>query len=218
MTAQLNRRKRILVADNSITIQKLVHLSFAELNYEVLTASDGPDALSKAKTLRPEIVLADCKLDQMDGVAVCENIRKEKSLSKTRIILMKGKDDTSFEARIKSVKLDAILMKPFDSKSLIKIVEDFDEMEEQTVTTVVEKKLNDPSEETSTLVKKEDTQTLVLEKSERTLAPILTTETNASNDLEKIGEKEIREWIEKNLPAIAERLVKEEILRASQSS
>jgi CheY-like chemotaxis protein len=55
----MTQKKRVLIADNSISTQKLVQLTLAEMEFEVVVASDGLDALSKARTLKPAWVFAD---------------------------------------------------------------------------------------------------------------------------------------------------------------
>jgi len=116
------RKKKVLIADDSITIQKLVHLSLAPNNFEVITASDGLYAYQKVKTLRPDLLLADANLRQLDGFDLIEKVRAETPLAKTRVVLLRGTLVKDKEKRLKGLPADEILMKPFDSKALLELV------------------------------------------------------------------------------------------------
>jgi len=128
-----SRKRRILVADDSITIQKLVNLSLADTDFEVITCLDGYDANLKAKRLRPELVLIDEQLREISGVELCENIRQDPSLLNTKVILMRAKGAGGDEASIKNSPADMILDKPFDSKILLNSINQLIHEDESTV-------------------------------------------------------------------------------------
>jgi DNA-binding response OmpR family regulator len=237
-------KTRILIADNSLSIQKLVHLTFAEKEFEVVTASDGSDALTKARTLLPAFILADCYLDIIDGPSLVNEVRREKKLEGCQVVLLKMETDSSKDAEIREAKPAAILTKPFDAKGLLKIISDLEEevgsinAEEVTVTLRQSVELDD--EKTTTLVEptlkqkrleeiaaavaqdtiaqdavdgSEDPTPVVPISQMKTRQVSAAVEAPAAVDYSHIAETEIRKWIENHLPAIAERLIKDEISR-----
>jgi len=110
---------RILLADKSITIQKVVEMLFSGRDYEVLCVSDGETALTEAARVVPDVVLADVDLPRVDGYTLSANFRKTPALAQTPVILMMSRDDV-FDAN--KGKLSGILdhiAKPFESQELI---------------------------------------------------------------------------------------------------
>jgi DNA-binding response OmpR family regulator len=227
--AQRSRKQKILVADESITIQKLVHLTFAGTSYEIVVASDGHDAFTKAKRLKPDFVLADCRLRELDGLKLCEAIRKESTLSGTKVILMKSAADKVSSTQSIEAGADDLLAKPFDSKGLTRIIEKFSQDEESTVVKKLEAIADEVTREavgSSQVDASEEptkTERVSPEKSEVSVTAVSdspfrsrTEETFDTSAFNQMAETQIKDWIEKNLPSIAERLIKEEIARLSQ--
>jgi CheY-like chemotaxis protein len=68
-------RKRILVADGSMTIRTLICTFLAAKNVEVCEAVDGLDAVEKAKTLKPDLILLDFSMPPVDGVAAASILK-----------------------------------------------------------------------------------------------------------------------------------------------
>lgn len=122
------KKRRVLVADDSITIQKLVNLTLAGTDFEVITALDGYDASMKVKRMKPEVVLIDAELREVSGADLCRTIKEEGDLDETKIILMRG-NITSDEAA--EIQADVTLDKPFDSKLLLNAINNL-MMEEET--------------------------------------------------------------------------------------
>lgn len=145
------RKRKVLVADESITIQKLVHLGLASGQFEVITCADGQDAFLKVKSMKPDLVLADCNLRQLDGFDLVEKIRGDSSLTATKTVLMKGQIPKGKEDRLKNVVTDEILSKPFDAKTLLDLVHKLLLDEESTL---VKKPIDKPMDEEITPIVK----------------------------------------------------------------
>ena len=79
-------RKKLLLADDSITIQKVVELTFPSDEFEVVTAGNGRLAVDKALAFLPDIVLCDVIMPQLDGYQVCEALRASAQLSSVPIL------------------------------------------------------------------------------------------------------------------------------------
>jgi CheY-like chemotaxis protein len=118
----------ILLADKSITIQKIVELTFTEDQFEVKCVSDGQAALDLIPQIRPDIVLADISLPLKTGYEVCSAIRTDPayaSFSQVPVILLAGIYETMDEERakqvaerVKEVGANDLLSKPFDPQLL----------------------------------------------------------------------------------------------------
>lgn len=152
-----SRKRKVLVADESITIQKLVHLGLASTQFEVITAADGQDAFLKVKSMKPDLILADCNLRQLDGFDLVEKIRNDSTLLNTKTILMKGTIGSEKEARLKNSLSDEVLVKPFDARTLLQTVSKLLLDEESTLKSAA-------SEEVTPIVKIKDNKVELLNK------------------------------------------------------
>jgi CheY-like chemotaxis protein len=110
---------KILLADKSITIQKVVEMLFSGKEYEVQCVSDGETALSEAARINPDVVLADIDLPRVDGYTFSARLRKAPALTKTPVILMMSRDDVYDEAKGRQAMITDHIAKPFESQELI---------------------------------------------------------------------------------------------------
>jgi len=117
------KTSRVLVADDSITIQKLVNLTFASTAYEVIAAADGHDALMKIRSLKPEVVFLAAELPQVDGFKICEMLRKDSAFEGIKVVILRTSAQKDATARAKGAGADDVLLKPFDSQLLLRTVE-----------------------------------------------------------------------------------------------
>ncbi len=105
----------LLLADDSVTIQKVINLTFADEGYEVIAVSDGDSALEKVYEKAPDIVLADVNMPGLTGYQLCERIKSSHDLSETPVILLVGSFEPFDEAEARRVGADDVLTKPFHS-------------------------------------------------------------------------------------------------------
>lgn len=110
---------KILLADKSITIQKVVEMLFSGREYEVSCASDGETALNEAGRTLPDVVLADVDLPRIDGYSFSERLKQVPALAQTPVILMLSRDDVFDEAKAKRAGIVDNIAKPFESQDLI---------------------------------------------------------------------------------------------------
>lgn len=83
-------RKKILIVDDNTGLLKLLSLAVKDAGYNVATADTGPEALAKARTFKPDLLILDLILPEMDGFAVCETLRRDYSFSHMPIIMLTG--------------------------------------------------------------------------------------------------------------------------------
>jgi CheY-like chemotaxis protein len=114
--------KTLLLADDSITIQKVVGISFANEDIELVTVDNGTDAVSRAREVRPDIVLADVVMPGLTGYEVCEAIKADPELSGTPVLLLTGTFETFDEARAAQAGADGHITKPFEAQALVDCV------------------------------------------------------------------------------------------------
>ena len=114
--------KRILVADDSVTIQKVIALTFADEPFEVKSVGTGSEALELVKTWKPDIVLADVIMPQMNGYELCKAVKQLEEASPVPVLLLAGTFEAFDEEEAKSVGADDFITKPFESGELIEKV------------------------------------------------------------------------------------------------
>jgi CheY-like chemotaxis protein len=115
--------KKILLADDSLTIQKVVELTFSDSGYELVCVSNGQKALERIQQDRPDLVLADVVMPEKNGYEVCEAIKSNPATARIPVILLSGTFEPFDRERAERIGADAIVSKPFDSQQLIAQVE-----------------------------------------------------------------------------------------------
>jgi|WetSurMetagenome_2_1015567.scaffolds.fasta_scaffold09260_2 CheY-like chemotaxis protein len=114
---------RLLVADDSVTIHKIVKLTFASEDVEVETETNGDSLLDKVRSGEPDLILLDVFMPGCSGYEICERIKDDPDLSHIPVILMAGAFERFDEMEAARAKADAHLLKPFDTAELIKLVQ-----------------------------------------------------------------------------------------------
>ncbi|HCF61878.1 MAG TPA: hypothetical protein DFS52_28260, partial [Myxococcales bacterium] len=111
--------KKLLLADDSITIQKVVAITFASEDYAITAVDNGEDAVAKARELLPDVVLADVVMPKRNGYEVCEAIKSDPALQHIPVLLLAGTFEAFDEGRARAAMADGHIQKPFESQALI---------------------------------------------------------------------------------------------------
>jgi CheY-like chemotaxis protein len=114
--------KTLLLADDSVVIQKLVGLSFANEDVEIVTTDNGDDAVVKAREIRPDVVLADVVMPGKSGYEVCEAIKQDPALAQIPVLLLTGTFEAFDEARATAAGANGQITKPFEAQALVERV------------------------------------------------------------------------------------------------
>jgi CheY-like chemotaxis protein len=114
--------KTLLLADDSVTIQKVVGLSFANEDVSLVTVDNGDDAIARARSLRPDVVLADVVMPGKNGYEVCEAIKGDPALRHIPVLLLTGTFEAFDEERARRVGADGHITKPFEAQALVDTV------------------------------------------------------------------------------------------------
>lgn len=110
---------RILVADDSVTIQKVVELTFSKEDFTLIQARNGEEALRKAKEVRPDLILLDLVMPDKNGYDVCIALRADPMLRAVPIILLAGTFESFDQQRGTQAGANDFVTKPFESQVLI---------------------------------------------------------------------------------------------------
>ncbi len=116
--------KKILLADDSITIQKVIELTFSDEDFEVVTVGNGRLAVERLDEVRPDIVLCDIIMPEKDGYEVCDFVKKHATHGHVPVLLLTGAFEPFDQERAARVGCDGFLAKPFEPQSLISKVKD----------------------------------------------------------------------------------------------
>ncbi len=114
--------KTILLADDSVTIQKVVELTFMDGDYQVVAVSDGLSAVEKLQEVRPDLVIADIHMPGTNGYDVCRQAKA--AMPEVPVLLLVGTFEPFDEEQASSAGADGHLKKPFDSQVLLARVEE----------------------------------------------------------------------------------------------
>lgn len=108
-------KRKLLLADDSITIQKVVNLTFADEGIEVIAVGDGDSALRKFDEFIPDLVMADVNMPGKSGYEVCRLIKNTDETRNIPVILLVGSFEPFDETEAKEAGADDFLTKPFQS-------------------------------------------------------------------------------------------------------
>jgi CheY-like chemotaxis protein len=111
--------KSLLVADDSLTIRKVIGMILSGEDVRVLSVDNGLEAVSKARELHPDLVLADVTMPGLSGYEVCEAIKSDPNTKGIPVLLLAGSFEPFDENRARAAQADGHLMKPFDSQALL---------------------------------------------------------------------------------------------------
>lgn len=114
--------KKILVADDSVVIQKSIGITFAQEDYQVTFVGNGDEAFQKAKESRPDLILADTSMPKLSGAELCKKFRGEGDLRRTPIILLASASETYSAGQLKACGANDFVQKPFESTTLLEKV------------------------------------------------------------------------------------------------
>jgi CheY-like chemotaxis protein len=107
--------RKLLLADDSATIQKVIDLTFADEGVQVVAVGNGQEAIDQILEFAPDIVLADVFMPSPNGYEVCEYVKTNEKLKHIPVMLLVGSFEPFDEAEARRVGADDILTKPFQS-------------------------------------------------------------------------------------------------------
>lgn len=110
--------KKLLVADDSLTIQKVIKLALSGDGYEIQTVSDGTECLHQISLFRPDVVLVDIGLPGRSAFDLKKAANEDPEMSRIPFVLMSSAFEKVDEAKVALLRFDGRLTKPFDPSNL----------------------------------------------------------------------------------------------------
>ena len=115
---------RVLLADESSTINRVMQLALQDFGVEVKAVPVGLDVLPVAKTFQPDIIFADVLLVKRNGYEVCADLKADADMQTVPVVLMWSSFMEVDESKLNQSAPDARLEKPFDAEALRQLVQD----------------------------------------------------------------------------------------------
>jgi adenylate cyclase len=116
-------KKKILVVDDDLDMVEVLVRRLEANGYEVVTAADGREGLLRLPVDKPDLIIADVMMPQMDGFLFVQEIKRTEGFSQTPIIVLTGKE--LMAGIFKSEGIKDYLLKPFDAEKLLDTIEKY---------------------------------------------------------------------------------------------
>jgi len=113
----------ILLADDSLTIQKVVELTFADTDYRVVAVSSGDELIDRLPDAQPDLIICDVIMPGRDGYEVCQQIKSSSDWLHLPVILLTGTFEPFDRDRAIAAGCSDIITKPFEARKLVDTVE-----------------------------------------------------------------------------------------------
>jgi len=111
--------KKLLLADDSITIQKVIGITFANEDVDLAIADNGDTALEMAQDQTPDLILADVLMPGKNGYELCEAVKSDPQFKGVPVLLLSGTFEPFDEDKARASGADDWIAKPFESQALI---------------------------------------------------------------------------------------------------
>ena len=113
---------KVMVIDDSKTIRRTAESLLKREGYDVVTASDGYEALAKIADHQPQIIFVDIMMPRLDGYQTCALIKNHQMFKSTPVIMLSSKDGLFDKARGRIVGSEQYLTKPFTREELLSAI------------------------------------------------------------------------------------------------
>ncbi len=116
---------KVMVVDDSKTIRRTAETLLKKEGFEVVTATDGFDALAKIADTKPAIIFVDIMMPRLDGYQTCALIKNNSEFKSTPVVMLSSKDGLFDKAKGRIVGSDQYLTKPFSRDELLGAIRKF---------------------------------------------------------------------------------------------
>ncbi len=113
---------KVLVVDDSNSIRDMVSFTLKSAGYETVEAKDGLEGLNKGKIGSFDLVISDVNMPNMDGIMLCQELRKLPNFKFTPILMLTTESNTEVKMRGKAAGATGWLVKPFNPDKLLATV------------------------------------------------------------------------------------------------
>jgi len=115
-------KKTILTVDDSPSLRRMVAFTLNGAGYEVVEASDGREALAKAREAKVALVLTDQNMPVMDGLTLIESLRALPAYARVPIVMLTTESSAEMKSRGRAAGATGWMVKPFDPSRLLDVV------------------------------------------------------------------------------------------------
>lgn len=119
----LAKSVKVMVIDDSKTIRKTAEALLSKQGYQVATAVDGYEALSKIAEFEPDLIFIDILMPRLDGYQTCTLIKHNQKYKHTPVVMLSSKDGIFDKAKGRVVGSEQYLTKPFTRDDLLDAIE-----------------------------------------------------------------------------------------------
>ena len=116
-------RKRILIVEDEESLLKLESILLSSKGYSVTGVMDGKSALEEIRARKPDLVVLDIMLPELDGFEVCKRIKENPETAAIPVVMLTAKKNSQDYARGMQVGADAYITKPFKSAQVIELIQ-----------------------------------------------------------------------------------------------
>lgn len=118
-------KNRILIVDDEPDIVEALQVRLEQENYECLTACDGNGGLELARVQKPDLIILDIMLPNLDGYKVCRLLKFQKELQRIPIIMLTARDKVEDRLLGEQTGADYYMTKPFSMDELVATIKQF---------------------------------------------------------------------------------------------
>jgi len=116
-------RARVLVVDDEADLVRILQFGLQAIGYQVETASDGQEALKKARETKPDIILLDLMLPKLDGYKVCRLLKFDERYKNIPIIILSARTQEGDQLLAMEMGANRFITKPYDFAEVLSHIE-----------------------------------------------------------------------------------------------
>ena len=120
--AQAVRRSRVLIVDDSLSVRRAVAMLLEDHGYDVLQARDGLEAAKALESMRPDVLITDLEMPNMNGLELCAHLRSRSELAALPVIMITSRSMDKHRRQALTVGVDVYLTKPYTDQELLQHV------------------------------------------------------------------------------------------------
>lgn len=116
-------KKLILIADDDVDFRKVLSIRLASAGYDFLEAADGKEAIGIAKEKKPDLIILDIMMPQMDGMSMSQQLKESEVTKNIPIIFLSGLVDKTTETHDLESGQNIIFAKPYEANELLAAID-----------------------------------------------------------------------------------------------
>ena len=121
----MRNNKKVVIIDDEAHIRRVIEIKLKKLGYQVMTAKNGKEGLNLIKTQKPDVVISDIMMPEMDGKALCQETNVLKKDYPFLTIIMTCRISTDEESWISDMQDTLFMEKPFSPTKLVENIEQY---------------------------------------------------------------------------------------------